>query len=85
MKLRNFRQGVIRVGFVTSAISPVYPKQQTFLDPVGTSHLCQQLTYRRPASLSSSRSCLAEMRSAVPKPSVKRPKTGWRQAMASAD
>jgi hypothetical protein len=62
---------VKRVGFVMSAIYPVYPKQQTFLDPVGTSHLCQQLTYRRPASLSSSRSCLAAIRSAVPKLSPK--------------
>ena len=35
---------VRRVGFVMSAICPVYPKQQTFPDPVGTSHLCQQRT-----------------------------------------
>jgi hypothetical protein len=27
-----------------SPICPVYPKQQTFLDPVGTSHLCQEPT-----------------------------------------
>jgi hypothetical protein len=33
---------VKRVGFVISAISPVYPKQQTFSDPVGTSHLCHE-------------------------------------------
>src|ERR1700738_1301723 len=33
-----------RVGFVTSAVCPVYPKQQTFPDPVGTSHLCQNRT-----------------------------------------
>ena len=43
----------------------------------------QERTYRRPAPLSSSRSCLAEIRSAAPKPSVKRPKTGlskrWRR------
>jgi hypothetical protein len=32
---------VKRVGFVMSAVCPVYPKQQTFPDPVGTSHLCQ--------------------------------------------
>src|SRR5258708_38664088 len=63
---------VKRVGFVMSAVGLVYPKQQTFPDPVGTSHLCQELTYRRPASLSPSRSCLAAIRSAVPKPSVKR-------------
>jgi hypothetical protein len=35
---------VIRVGFVMSAISPVYPQQQTFPDAVGTSHLCQERT-----------------------------------------
>jgi len=35
---------VIRVAFVMSAICPVYPEHQTFLDSVGTSHLCQQLT-----------------------------------------
>src|SRR5467141_3700407 len=33
---------VKRVGFVMSAICPVYPKQQTFLGPVGTSHLGQE-------------------------------------------
>jgi hypothetical protein len=27
-----------------SAVCPVYPKQQTFPDPVGTSHLCQNRT-----------------------------------------
>jgi hypothetical protein len=32
--------GVKRVTFVMSAICPVYPKQQTFSDPVDTSHLC---------------------------------------------
>jgi hypothetical protein len=32
---------VKRVGFVMSAVCPVYPKQQTFPDAVGTSHLCQ--------------------------------------------
>ena len=32
---------VKRVGFVMSAVCPVYPKQQTFPDPVGTSHLGQ--------------------------------------------
>jgi hypothetical protein len=32
---------VKRVGFVMSAICPVYPKQQTFPEPVGTSHLCE--------------------------------------------
>jgi hypothetical protein len=40
---------VKRVGFVMSAICLVYPKQQTFPDPVGTSHLCQlRTTYDRP-------------------------------------
>ena len=33
--------GVKRVAFVKSAVRPVYPKQQTFPDPVGTSHLGQ--------------------------------------------
>jgi hypothetical protein len=33
---------VKRVGFVMSAIYPVDPKQQTFPDPVSTSHLCQK-------------------------------------------
>jgi hypothetical protein len=28
-----------RVGFVMSAVCPVYPEQQTFADAVGTSHL----------------------------------------------
>src|SRR5260370_598390 len=32
-----------RLGHV--GVCPVYPKQQTFLDPVGTSHLCQERTY----------------------------------------
>ena len=31
---------VKRVGFAMSALGPVYPKQQTFPDPVSTSHLC---------------------------------------------
>jgi hypothetical protein len=35
---------VKRVDFVMSAICPVYPKQQTFPDSAGTSHLCQQRT-----------------------------------------
>jgi|HubBroStandDraft_6_1064221.scaffolds.fasta_scaffold01803_12 hypothetical protein len=30
-----------------SAICPVYPKQQTFPGPVGTSHLCQLQTTAR--------------------------------------
>ena len=38
-------QRVIRVGFVMSAICPVYPKQQTFLGPVGTSHLGHEATF----------------------------------------
>ena len=33
-----------RAGFVMSAACRVYPKQQTFPDPVGTSHLCQKPT-----------------------------------------
>src|SRR5260370_28822412 len=32
---------VKRVGFVMSAVRPVYPQQQTSPDTVGTSHLCQ--------------------------------------------
>jgi hypothetical protein len=28
-----------------SAVFPVYPKQQTFPGPVGTSHLCQERKY----------------------------------------
>ena len=35
---------VIRVDFVMSAIFPVYPDQQTFSEPVGTSHLGQGRT-----------------------------------------
>jgi hypothetical protein len=38
---------VKRVGFVMSAVGLVYPQQQTFPDPVGTSHLCQQRTSPR--------------------------------------
>ena len=30
-----------RVGFVMSTLRPVDLQQQTFPDPVGTSHLCQ--------------------------------------------
>jgi hypothetical protein len=41
---RRSRLWVKRVGFVMSAIYPVYLKQQTFLDPVGTSHLCHNRT-----------------------------------------
>ena len=36
--------GIKRVGFVMSAICPVYPKQHTFSDPVGTSHLGHKRT-----------------------------------------
>ena len=35
---------VKRVGFVMSAVCPVYPQQQTSPDTVGTSHLCQERT-----------------------------------------
>src|SRR6266850_8183432 len=38
---------VRRVGFVMSAVCPVYPQQQTSPDPVGTSHLGQEPTSRR--------------------------------------
>jgi hypothetical protein len=38
---------VKRVGFVMSAVCPVYPKQQTFPDQVGTSHLCHNRTSKR--------------------------------------
>jgi hypothetical protein len=38
---------VRRVGFVTSAVCPVYPQHQTFPDPVGTSHLRQMQTFDR--------------------------------------
>jgi hypothetical protein len=41
----NVRYGVKRVGFVMSPVCPVYPKQQTFPDAVGTSHLCQKQTH----------------------------------------
>ena len=37
--------GVKRVGFAMSPVCPVYPKQQTFPDPVGTSHLGHEQTY----------------------------------------
>jgi hypothetical protein len=43
---RRCRLWVKRVGFVMSAVCPVYPKQQTFPDPVGTSHLCQNRKWR---------------------------------------
>ena len=29
-----------------SAVCPVYPEQQTFPDPVGTSHLCHERTLK---------------------------------------
>jgi hypothetical protein len=32
---------VRRVGFVMSALGPVYPDKQTISEAVGTSHLCQ--------------------------------------------
>ena len=35
---------VRRVAFSMSAVCPVYTQQQTFPDPVGTSHLCQMRT-----------------------------------------
>jgi hypothetical protein len=35
---------VKRVGLVMSVVCPVYARQQTFTDPVGTSHLCQNQT-----------------------------------------
>ncbi len=38
---------VKRVGFVMSAVCPVYPQQQTSPDTVGTSHLCQTQTWAR--------------------------------------
>src|SRR6266850_503969 len=28
-----------------SPVCPVYPKQQTFPEPLGTSHLCQELSF----------------------------------------
>jgi hypothetical protein len=40
----DVRFGVKRVGFVMSAICPVYPEHQTFPGPVGTSHLGQEQT-----------------------------------------
>jgi hypothetical protein len=43
----NVRFGVRRVAFVMSAVCPVYPKQQTFPDPLGTSHLCHKQTSAR--------------------------------------
>ena len=41
---RFYTAWVKRVGLVMSAVCPVYPKQQTFPDPVGTSHLCHKRT-----------------------------------------
>src|SRR5258707_8967089 len=41
---RRCRLWVKRVGFVMSPVCPVYPKQQTSPDTVGTSHLCHLLT-----------------------------------------
>jgi hypothetical protein len=38
---------VNRVAFVMSAVCRVYPKQQTYPDPLGTSHLCQERTFSR--------------------------------------
>jgi hypothetical protein len=49
---------VKRVDFVMSAVRPVYPKQQTFLDPVGTSHLCQKQT--RSYSITLSANCTTD-------------------------
>jgi len=46
MALRCLRVGAVhsikRVGFVMSVVCPVYPQHQTFPDPVGISHLCQE-------------------------------------------
>src|SRR5260370_23590813 len=36
---------VSRVGLTSCPSRPLYPKQQTFPDPVGTSHLCQEQTF----------------------------------------
>jgi len=38
---RFYTAWVKRVGFVMSAVCPVYPQQQTSPDTLGTSHLCQ--------------------------------------------
>ena len=35
---RFYTAWVSRVGFAMSVVCPVFPKQQTFPDPVGTSH-----------------------------------------------
>src|SRR5882757_6495538 len=40
--LDDVRFGVSRVGLTSCPPRPPYPKQQTFPDPVGTSHLCHQ-------------------------------------------
>jgi hypothetical protein len=39
---------------VMSAVCPVYPKQQTFPDAVGTSHVCQKRTSSLAPSVTSS-------------------------------
>jgi hypothetical protein len=39
--------GVSRVGLVMSVACPVYPEQQTFQRPVGTSHLGHERKLRR--------------------------------------
>jgi hypothetical protein len=36
--------GSKRVGFVMVAVCPIYPQQQTFQGPVGTSQKCQKPT-----------------------------------------
>src|SRR5260370_2542222 len=44
-----FPRWVKRVGFVTSTVCPVDPKQQTFPDSVDTSHLCQNRKSHSPS------------------------------------
>jgi hypothetical protein len=56
---------VKRVGFVMSAVCPVYPQQQTSPDTVGTSHLCQGRTFDG-APLSSDFICFAHSFREVP-------------------
>jgi hypothetical protein len=65
--------GVKRVGFVMSAVCPVYPKQQAFPDAVGTSHLCHFRT--RESQCSTGRAAKAIItRSALASPLLNLPK-----------
>jgi hypothetical protein len=53
----DFPVWVKRVGFVMSAVCPVYTQQRTFPDPVGTSHLCHERKSRCSSITTSTRVC----------------------------